>query len=182
MFIGFSFFKSDNTQQGLQNQMFGVFIFLFVLIQLIFQIIPVFVVQRTLYEARERQSRTYHWAAFVVSNIAAELAWNTGMAILSFLVWYYPMGLYRNAEYTDAVDSRGILTVLILWAAFLFASTFAQMLIAALGSAEEASGLATLMSIMLYAFCGILVGPNALPGFWVSILLSRLRVDLLKRF
>lgn len=28
--IGFSFFDSDNTLQGLQNQMFGVFIFLFV--------------------------------------------------------------------------------------------------------------------------------------------------------
>lgn len=148
--------------------MFGVFTFLFVLIQLIFQIIPMFVVQRTLYEVRERQARTYHWAAFVVSNIVAELAWNTIMAILSFLVWYYPMGLYRNAEWTDSVDSRGILTVLILWAAFLFASSFAQMLIAALSSAEEASGLATLMGIMLYAFCGILVTKEALPGFWVS--------------
>ncbi|KAK4494347.1 hypothetical protein PRZ48_014645 [Zasmidium cellare] len=163
----FSFFKSENTQQGLQNQMFGVFIFLFVLIQLIFQIIPIFVVQRTLYEVRERQSRTYHWAAFVVSNIVAELAWNTLMAILCFFVWYYPMGLYRNATWTGAVDSRSILTVLILWTAFLFSSTFAQMLIAALATAEEASGLATLMSIMLYAFCGILVGPQALPGFWI---------------
>jgi ATP-binding cassette subfamily G (WHITE) protein 2 (PDR) len=30
MLIGFSFFDSSNTMQGLQNQMFGVFIFLFV--------------------------------------------------------------------------------------------------------------------------------------------------------
>lgn len=40
--IGFSFFKADNTLQGLQNQMFGVFVFLFVIIQLIFQIFPMF--------------------------------------------------------------------------------------------------------------------------------------------
>lgn len=43
---------SNNTQQGLQNQMFGVLVFLFVVISLILQIIPVFVLQRELYEAR----------------------------------------------------------------------------------------------------------------------------------
>jgi ABC-type multidrug transport system permease subunit len=52
MLIGFSFFMSNNTQQGLQNQMFGVLVFLFVVISLILQIIPNFVIQRELYEAR----------------------------------------------------------------------------------------------------------------------------------
>jgi ATP-binding cassette subfamily G (WHITE) protein 2 (PDR) len=52
MLIGFSFFMSNNTQQGLQNQMFGVLVFLFVVISLILQIIPVFVLQRELYESR----------------------------------------------------------------------------------------------------------------------------------
>lgn len=63
--------------QGLQNQMFGVFIFLFILIMLITHVLPVFVKQRKMYEARERQSRTYSWQAFVLSNITVELAWNT---------------------------------------------------------------------------------------------------------
>ena len=52
MLIGFSFFMTSNTQQGLQNQMFGVLMFLFVVISLILQIIPSFVIQRELYEAR----------------------------------------------------------------------------------------------------------------------------------
>lgn len=98
LLIGFSFFKGDNTQQGLQNQMFGVFIFLFVVIQLIYQIMvsfsqppspyeanssqPMFIVQRTLYEARERQSKTYAWQTFVLSNIVIEMAWNAVSAIL----------------------------------------------------------------------------------------------------
>ena len=77
LFIGFSFFRSDNTQQGLQNQMFGVFLFLFVLIQLIFMTIPIFAVQRTIYESRERQARTYHWLTFVISNVLAEIVWNS---------------------------------------------------------------------------------------------------------
>ena len=63
--------------QGLQNQMFGIFGFLFVVIQLIFQIMPVFVTQRTLYEASERPSKTYDWRAFMISSIAVELSWNS---------------------------------------------------------------------------------------------------------
>jgi ATP-binding cassette subfamily G (WHITE) protein 2 (PDR) len=76
LLIGFSFFRSKNTMQGLQNQMFGVFVFLFVVIQLLYQIMPMFVRQRELYEARERQSRTYAWQAFVLANVGVEMAWN----------------------------------------------------------------------------------------------------------
>lgn len=65
----------DNTYQGLQNQMFGVFIVLFVLMHLIFQTLPAFVTQRTLYEARERQSKTYAWQAFLLTNMFVEVAW-----------------------------------------------------------------------------------------------------------
>jgi ABC-type multidrug transport system permease subunit len=88
-------------------------------------------------------------------------------AILCFLAWFYPVGLYRNAEYTDTVHSRSTLAFLIIWATFLFASSFAHLLIAGVESAELASALANIMGIMMYAFCGILAGPHALPGFWI---------------
>ncbi|KAF2995891.1 hypothetical protein E8E13_004640 [Curvularia kusanoi] len=161
LLIGFSFFNSNNTQQGLQNQMFGVFIFLFVVIQLIFQIM------RTLYEARERQSKTYAWQTFVLSNIVVEMAWNGLMAILCFLVWFYPAGFYRNMEPTDSVNIRSFLTLLLVLATFFFASALAHMLIAGSPSEEVAGAFAVLVTIMLYAFCGILAGPDALPGFWI---------------
>ncbi|KAL2867828.1 putative ABC multidrug transporter [Aspergillus lucknowensis] len=167
MFLGFSFFKMDNTRQGLQNQMFGVFFLLFITFQLIIQIIPTFVTQRTLYESRERQAKTYAWQAFILSNIAVEFAWNTLMAILAFIVWFYPVGLHQNAEYTDTVHIRSFLTLLVLWVAFLFASSFAHMLIAGIGSADLASALANILFILMYAFCGILAGPDALPRFWI---------------
>lgn len=77
LLLGFSFFNSTNTVQGLQNQMFGVFLFLFIYIQIIQQMMPMFVTQRALYEARERQSKTYCWQSFILSNLFAELAWNT---------------------------------------------------------------------------------------------------------
>ncbi|KAL4925260.1 putative ABC multidrug transporter [Aspergillus undulatus] len=167
LFIGFSFFKMDNTRQGLQNQMFGVFVFLFVIVQLILQIIPSFVTQRTLYESRERQSKTYAWQAFILSNIAVEFFWNTIMAIFCYLVWFYPVGLYQNAQYTDTIHSRSTQTLLVIWAAFLFASSFAHALIAGMDSAEIASAFSNILFIMMYAFCGILAGPDALPGFWI---------------
>ncbi|KAF2450443.1 ABC multidrug transporter [Karstenula rhodostoma CBS 690.94] len=167
LFIGFSFYKMENSIQGLQNQMFGIFVFLFVVIQLIYQIMPNFVVQRTLYEARERQSKTYMWQAFLFSNIFIEMFWNLIMSIFCFLVWFYPVGLYRNAEPTDSVNTRSFGILLIIVATFLFASSFAHMLIAGAPNEEVAGGIATVMSIMLYAFCGILAGPDKLPGFWI---------------
>jgi hypothetical protein len=41
--------------------MFGVFLFIAMCVQMIMQIIPIFVLQRALYEARERPSKTYCW-------------------------------------------------------------------------------------------------------------------------
>lgn len=55
--------------------MFGVFIFLTSFPLIINQILPVFITQRTLYEARERPSKTYSWQAFLIANILVEIAW-----------------------------------------------------------------------------------------------------------
>ncbi|KAE8361546.1 ABC multidrug transporter [Aspergillus caelatus] len=167
MFVGFSFFKAESTQQGLQNQMFGVFIFLAVALQMITQIIPVFVMQRTLYEARERPSKTYSWKAFMVANIFVELAWNSIMGIFCFLCWYYPIGLWRNAEPTDQVHSRGTLAYLFIWVCMLWSSSLAHLLIAGLETADAASGLATIIFELLLLFCGVVATREALPGFWI---------------
>ncbi|KAK2775830.1 hypothetical protein FQN53_002962 [Emmonsiellopsis sp. PD_33] len=166
-FISFSFFKSENTIQGLQNQMFGIFVFLLVVIQLIFQITPEFVPQRALFEARERQSKTYDWKVFMISNIVVELVWNSFVSVFCYLTWYYPMGLWRNAEATDAVHSRSMLVMLFIWASMIFAGSFAQMTIAALDNDQIAAAVANLLTIMLYAFCGILASPSYLPRFWI---------------
>ncbi len=57
--------------------MFGVFIFLTIFSQLVDQIMPIFVSQRTMYEARERPAKTYDWKAFMIANMAVELFYNT---------------------------------------------------------------------------------------------------------
>lgn len=41
------------------------------------------------------------------------------------------------------------------------------MIIAAIDSAEVAGGIVNLFLVMMFAFCGVLAGPNELPGFWI---------------
>lgn len=91
LFIGFSFFNTSNTRQGLQNQMLGIFMLTSVFGQLVQQLMPLFVTQRALYEVRERPSKTYSWQTFVVSNIIGDLPWNLVCASLMYFCWYYPV-------------------------------------------------------------------------------------------
>lgn len=134
LFIGFSFFNAGTSQQELQNQMFSIFMVFLLFGNLLQQILPNFVVQRALYEVRERPAKTFSWKAFMFSNIIVELPWNTLMAVFVYFTFYYPVGLYKNAEPTDAVHERGALFFLTMLAFFLFTSTFANMIIAGMDS------------------------------------------------
>lgn len=91
------------------------------------------------------------------------------MSVFTFLLWYYPIRLYRNAEWTDTVHSRAMTTFLIVWVFFIFTSTFAHMLIAGLPNPDIAGAVLTLIFIVTFALCGVLAGPNDLPGFWVWV-------------
>ncbi|KAF2642558.1 putative multidrug resistance ABC transporter [Massarina eburnea CBS 473.64] len=167
LFIGFSLYNTPNTQQGLQNQMFGIFMLMTIFGQLVQQILPHFVTQRALYEVRERPSKSYSWVSFMIANIVVELPWNTLMAALIFFSWYYPIGLYNNAIPTDAVTLRGAQMFLFLWMFLLFTSTFAHMVIAGVDSAENGANIANLCFSMCLIFCGVLATPEALPRFWI---------------
>lgn len=167
LFIGFSFFKANNTQQGLQNQLFGLFMLFTIFGQLVQQVMPLFVTQRALYEVRERPSKTYSWKAFVLSNIVAELPYNSIAATLLYFCWYYPIGLYNNAAVTDSVAERGALMWLFIVAFLLFSSTFAHMVIAGVDTAETGGNIANLMFSLTLIFCGVLAGPSQFPGFWI---------------
>ncbi|KAH0316158.1 putative ABC multidrug transporter, partial [Aureobasidium melanogenum] len=167
LFIGFVFFKALNSQQGLQNQMFSIFMLFTIFGQLVQQIMPHFVTQRALYEVRERPSKTYSWKAFMLSNIIVELPWNSLGAVIIFFCFYYPIGLYRNAEPTHEVTQRGGLFFLFIWQFLLFTSTFTDMVISGMDLAETGGNIANLMFSLTLIFCGVLVGPNVMPGFWI---------------
>jgi ABC-type multidrug transport system permease subunit len=134
--------------------MFSVFMLLTMFGNITQQIMPLFVDQRALYEARERPSKAYSWKAFLGAQILVELPWQTFMSVLAFVSWYYPIGLYRNAIPTGTVTERGGLMFLFIWAFYLFTSTFAHMVIAAVESADVGGQYGNLLFTLTLIFCG----------------------------
>ena len=118
------------------------------------QTMPHFVVQRALYEARERPAKTYSWQVFITSNVVVELPWNTLMAVIIFFCWYYPIGMYKNAIPDGQVHERGALMFLLIWAFLMFTSTFTHMVVAGVEMAETAGNIAGLLFSLTLIFCG----------------------------
>jgi ATP-binding cassette, subfamily G (WHITE), member 2, PDR len=154
LFIGLSFQDMELSIQGLQDQMFSVFMLTVISAFLVYQTMPNFVTQREQYEARERSSRTYAWYVFILSNVIVELPWGAIATIGVFFPFYYITGMYKNASPTDATDERGALMFLLLLSFMLFQSTFADMIIAGVSTAEVGATLSLLLFAMSLIFCG----------------------------
>ena len=167
LFIGFSFWREPLSLQGIQNQLYSIFMLFTIFGNLVQQIMPHFVTQRALYEVRESPSRTYSWKIFIISNILVELPWNALMSVLIFVCWYYPIGMYRNTFPTDSLNSRSTTMWLFMLSFLLFTSTFTDMVVAGIELAETAGNIANLLFSLTLVFCGVLVGPSALPRFWI---------------
>ncbi|KAI1164457.1 ABC-2 type transporter-domain-containing protein [Nemania serpens] len=169
LFIGFVFFRAPNSIQGLQNQTFAVFQLLTVFGQMVQQTMPHFVIQRSLYEVRERPSKVYSWPVFMLSQIIVEIPWNTLMAVIMYFGWYYPLGLYRNTFEDGATSERGALVFLLILAFLLFTCTFTHMIIAAFETAEAGGNVANILFTLCLIFCGVLARPGQFPQFWIFL-------------
>lgn len=163
LFIGFSFFHADATQQGIQDIIFSIFMITTIFTTLVQQIMPRFILQRDLYEVRERPSKAYSWRAFLIANIIVEIPYQILLGIMVFASYFYPIYTKRGIP----PSGRQGLILLLLVQFFVFASTFAHMLISALPDAETAGNIATLMFSLTLTFNGVFQTPQALPGFWI---------------
>ncbi|KAF9000471.1 ABC transporter CDR4 [Cyathus striatus] len=141
--IGFSFFKANNTQQGLQNQ-----------ILCLTSLRTARFMRSVNVQARHTLGKCSCW------QFDRRVAWNTLAGIFLFVTWYYPIGLYRNAEWTHTVVARGGLMFLLIWQFMLFTSTFAHMLIAGVDS--DLTGGSIVVVQFDFLFCGVLAGPSGL--------------------
>ncbi|KKZ67843.1 ATP-binding cassette, subfamily G (WHITE), member 2, PDR [[Emmonsia] crescens] len=164
IYLGFSF-KADNTIQGMTNQLWSIFMLFIPFININEQIMPMFLPQRALFEARERPSKIYRWTTFILSNVIVELFWNTLMAVLMYLCWYYPIGFVQNTMEDDQA-SRGFLVFLLLWTYMLFTSTIAHFAITWIDMPDTAGILTTFMWLLSIFFCGIGVRKQDIPKFW----------------
>ncbi|KAK1762467.1 putative abc transporter cdr4 protein [Phialemonium atrogriseum] len=167
LFIGLVFLNAPLSIQGLQNQMFAIFNILTIFGQLVQQQMPHFVTQRSLYEVRERPSKTYSWKVFMLSQVLVEIPWNSLMSVFMFVCVYYPVGLNKNAEAAGQAAERGALMWLLFWQFLVFTCTFAHACIAIADTAEVGGNLANVLFMMCLIFCGVLASPDAMPGFWI---------------
>jgi ABC-type multidrug transport system ATPase subunit len=161
LFIGFSFWKADNTQQGFQNALFSIFLLCTIFNTLVNQIMPRFVAQRSLYEVRERPSRIYSWKVFILSQMVVEIPFQVVLGICSWASFYWSVfGADQDAE------RRGLILLYIVQF-FIYAASMAQLVICAIPEPALASMLATLMFGLSFIFNGVMQPPSDLPGFWI---------------
>ncbi|CEN62363.1 Putative Pleiotropic drug resistance proteins (PDR1-15), ABC superfamily [Aspergillus calidoustus] len=161
LFIGFTFFKPSSSQQGFQDVLFSAFMLTSIFSTLVQQIMPKFVIQRSLYEVRERPSKAYSWAAFIIANVLVEIPWQILAGILSWACYYFPVYGANQAPHR-----QGLMLIFIVQF-YMFTSTFAALVISALPDAETGGTIATLMFMLTLIFNGVMQPPNALPGFWI---------------
>ncbi|KAJ5082669.1 hypothetical protein N7532_011712 [Penicillium argentinense] len=161
LFIGFTFFKPDSSLQGFQDVLFSAFMLTSIFSTLVQQIMPKFVVQRSLYEVRERPSKAYSWAAFLVANVIVEIPYQIFVGVIAWACYYFP--IYGANQ---APNRQGLMLLFVVQF-YMFTSTFASFVISALPDAETGGTIATLMFIMTLTFNGVMQPPSALPGFWI---------------
>ncbi|KAF5673927.1 ABC transporter CDR4 [Fusarium circinatum] len=166
LFIGLSFQNSPLSLQGLQNQLFSIFMLLVIFAFLTYQTMPGFVTQRTLYEGRERSSKTYAWYNLILANTVVEMAWNSVASLAIYFPFYFLVGMYDNGRVTDTQHERGAFMFLLTWAFMVYEGTFAHMAVAGAPTAEVGATLGLFLFMMSLVFCGVLVPYSGLPGFW----------------
>ncbi|KAH8695262.1 putative ABC multidrug transporter [Talaromyces proteolyticus] len=161
LFIGFSFFKPNSSLQGFQDVIFSTFMMTSIFSTLVQQIMPRFVQQRSLYEVRERPSKAYSWAAFLVANVVVEIPYQIILGVIVWASYYYPI---YGANQTS--EQQGLMLLFVVQF-FIFTSTFADLVISSMPNAEMAGTIATFAFALTLTFNGVMQPPNALPGFWI---------------
>jgi ATP-binding cassette, subfamily G (WHITE), member 2, PDR len=157
-FIGFTFYKTDNSVQGIQNTLFAIFMQAVVYPPLVFQIIPKFAANRELYEVSERASKMYAWPAFLIAQSIAEMPYQILMGCIVFVVWNYTVLGIQSSE------QQGLL-LLFMVQFFVWAGTIAHMVISAIPLPEVAGTVSVVLFALSLLFSGVIQPPTIMPHF-----------------
>jgi ABC-type multidrug transport system permease subunit len=164
--ISIPFWMSPHTMQGIQNEIFAIFLLMTIFTNLDQQIIPHFTAYRRIFQIREGPSKMYSWVAFLVANVAVEMVWQTIMSLILFACWYYPIGMHRNGIPTGDVSGRSALVFLFIWSFMQFRLSLSYLVVAGMESAATAVNIDQLLYSLSLIFCGVLARPSMLRRFW----------------
>lgn len=90
----------------------------------------------------------------VSAYITVELFWQTVAALLIFVTWWYPTGLWKNHDPSFGKSERSGLAFGVIWLFNLWISTFSQAVGAGVDHDETAVQIATLFFWLSLVFCG----------------------------
>jgi ATP-binding cassette subfamily G (WHITE) protein 2 (PDR) len=180
LFIGFSFFQPGQSILGIQNAIFSILMVCAMFSSLVqqvieqrcghsesdniadtaLQIMPKFVMQRTIYEVRERHSNMYSWIVLIFVNILVEIPYHIVLGVISFSIFNYTIFGIRSSQ------DQGLVLLFFVYF-YILIGTFADMVIAPLPDATTAGRVTTVLFSMMILFAGVFQPPTALPGFWM---------------
>ncbi|KAF9027004.1 ABC transporter [Hymenopellis radicata] len=157
LFVGFTFYQSDNSRQGTTNKIFAIFLCLVGSVTLVNQLSVETINMRHIYETRERPSRMYHWSSFLAAHFLSELFWNVLGSLILVLCWYWTVGF---------PSSRAPYTFLCL--ALMYPTFYTSIGIAVAVSspnAQVANILSSFVFVFILVFNGVMQ-PFRLLGWW----------------
>ncbi|KAI0014558.1 ABC drug exporter AbcA [Xylariomycetidae sp. FL0641] len=163
---GVSFLSTSLDMQGLISILFSLFLLMQMFTGVGQLVANRIADNRDLFEARERNSKMYSWTVFLTSNLLIEILWQILISVPMFLVWYFPSGLQHNGDITFNAAERGGLTFILMCLFNLWSSTLCQAFAASMPQPGMALQISTLFYWLSLTFCGVLVSPSSLPGFW----------------
>ncbi|CAE6479396.1 unnamed protein product [Rhizoctonia solani] len=160
LFIGFTFFKANNSIQGSQNKLFAIFMSVIPAASLSNQLQVQFINFRNIYENREKQSKMYSWVPMVTASILVELPYNILGSSLYFLCWYWTVG------YSSVADRAGYTFMLLCVAFPLYYTTFSQAVAAMAPNVMIGGLLFSFFFSFTMNFNGVLQPYSQLIPFW----------------
>ncbi|KAH7138834.1 ABC-2 type transporter-domain-containing protein [Dendryphion nanum] len=159
LFNGFSFWMIGSGVADLQLALFANFNFIFVAPGVFAQLQPLFIERRDIYEAREKKSKMYSWAAFVTGLIVSEFPYLILCAVLYFVCFYYTVGFPSDSSKAGAVFFIMLIYEFIYTGIGQFVAAYAP-------NAIAASLINPIVITMLVSFCGVLVPYSQIQSFW----------------
>lgn len=121
----------------------------------------VFIMFRSLYEAREQPSKLYHWTILPLTFLLVEIPWN----IISFTMFWIPWNFMTR--FTPGNSSRIAFSWFLICVLFQFYWTpFAAAVAAVSANAMIASVAFSFFFSFVVVFCGVVQPPALMPYFW----------------
>lgn len=121
---------------------------------------PKFIMQRTIYEVREKHSNMYSWFVLIFANILVEIPYHIILGVTTFAIFNYTVFGIRSSQ------DQGLVLLFFTYF-YMLIGTFAVMVTAPLPDATTAGRITTVLFSMMLLFAGVFQTPRALPGFWV---------------